>query len=534
MVQYKKIRILLIGLIAISFSLNAQTWPPTGIAGDGSNSSPWQLTTAEHLNALAYFVRAGNGDATNGKYYKLMNNIDLSGYADGEGWQPIGYYYSEYGTAINFQGTFDGNGMAVQNLIINNPEASSIGLFGYTYNATIKNLGVENCSIYAYSDIGGLVGNTDNSIISNCYVTGSIAGIRSNYVTFVGGLVGINDYNSQILNCYTTCNVSGKQSYIGGLVGVNLRDAIISNCYATGTISGNTLNGGTGENIGGLVGSNHTNATITNSYATGSIIAAYGRYLGGLVGANESIISNCYSTSFVAGNSYIGGLSGTNSGENAVISNCYATGNVGGSDYLGGLIGKNYNKGIIRDCVAANISLTSNSETSKINRITGFNDAFCYNNYAYNDMAVKNNNGDLPIIDGSSEAGISKEMETLKTRNFYTSANNWYNTAWNFIDVWNISEGETLPFFQWGSMSINDYGITQKLTVYPNPTHDILLVDCKNGSKIILYDMLGKEVLTQTANGSTEINVNTLPKGIYCVCVLSEEKIIGINKIVKQ
>jgi len=46
--------------------------------------------------------------------------------------------------------------------------------------------------------------------------------------------------------------------------------------------------------------------------------------------------------------------------------------------------------------------------------------------------------------------------------------------------------------------------------------------------------MLGKEVLTQNANGKTEINISHLTQGVYNVQIISDGKIIGNSKIVKQ
>ncbi|MDR2963290.1 MAG: T9SS type A sorting domain-containing protein [Bacteroidales bacterium] len=50
---------------------------------------------------------------------------------------------------------------------------------------------------------------------------------------------------------------------------------------------------------------------------------------------------------------------------------------------------------------------------------------------------------------------------------------------------------------------------------------------------IILYDIFEKKILTHTSQGSTEIDVNHLQKGVYIVSVLSESRIIGNTKIVK-
>ena len=74
----------------------------------------------------------------------------------------------------------------------------------------------------------------------------------------------------------------------------------------------------------------------------------------------------------------------------------------------------------------------------------------------------------------------------------------------------------------------------EKTSTYPNPTNDKFFIELDGVASIKLYDLLGKEVLTQTANGKTEIDINHLPKGIYNIQILSESKIIGNSKVVKQ
>jgi len=61
-----------------------------------------------------------------------------------------------------------------------------------------------------------------------------------------------------------------------------------------------------------------------------------------------------------------------------------------------------------------------------------------------------------------------------------------------------------------------------------------IVVEFVGIATIKLYDMLGKEVLSQTANGKSEININYLPNGVYSVHILSEDRIVGSSKIVKQ
>jgi len=246
---------------------NAQTHPALG-GGTGTSSNPYQIATPAHLKTLADFVNAGkvNGDATAGVYYKVINDLDLTAYAAGTGWNPIGYYNSSTDNSY-FKGNFNGNGKKVTNLKINRPTEFYLGLFGSIYGATIKGLGIENCDIAGYSIIGGLVGNnSSSSTISNCYVTGNVIGPGA-----VGGLVGVNEESSSISNCYATAKISGA-SYGGGLVGYN-NYSTISNCYATGKVSG------TGD-VGGLVGDNASSSTIKNCVA-----------------ANDSVVSTANTTS---------------------------------------------------------------------------------------------------------------------------------------------------------------------------------------------------------------------------------------------
>ena len=65
------------------------------------------------------------------------------------------------------------------------------------------------------------------------------------------------------------------------------------------------------ENVGGLVGYN--NGMIENSYTTGNV--AGGKYIGGLVGVNKGgTIKNSYATGDVAGEKDVGGFVGWNDG----------------------------------------------------------------------------------------------------------------------------------------------------------------------------------------------------------------------------
>jgi hypothetical protein len=123
-----------------------------------------------------------------------------------------------------------------------------------------------------------------------------------------------------------------KISSTGNFVGglIGINWGIVSNCYSTGSVSGN-------NQVGGLIGVNV--GIVSNSYSIGFVNGEHG--VGGLIGYNDKwggIVSNSYSTGFVNGKDGLGGLIGVNRG---IVSNCYSTGSVNGNNLVGGLIGHN-------------------------------------------------------------------------------------------------------------------------------------------------------------------------------------------------
>ncbi len=200
--------------------------------GSGTAEDPYQIWTAAEFDA----IHCNQGDWD--KHFRLMNDIDLGGYA--------------YATAviapvqgIPFTGVFDGAGKMIFNLTIDATGQSNnfLGLFGRISGeqAQVKNLGLENVSIVGGDNsyyLGGLCGE-NRGTISECYVIGRVSGD-----SFLGGLCGRNS-EGKIRNCYTISLVTGDD-YLGGLCGQN--NGTISSCYAAGPVAGDSF-------VGGLCGS---------------------------------------------------------------------------------------------------------------------------------------------------------------------------------------------------------------------------------------------------------------------------------------
>jgi len=202
-----------------------------------------------------------------GYYYVVMNDIDLSGYAN---WDPIG----------SFSGILDCQNHRISNMTINRNE----GLLGLFERVEGK--------------------------VKNCIISGSITGTLS--PSYIGGIVGEILTSGEIINCCSMVSITstGANSRLGGIVGCCSNPSnVLSSCYATGKIVATGAN----SPAGGLAGLNQ--GTINNSYATGSVSGT--SETGGLVGTNynaAAIINNCYAVGHVSGGTSIGGLVGSNTG----------------------------------------------------------------------------------------------------------------------------------------------------------------------------------------------------------------------------
>jgi hypothetical protein len=258
--------------------------------GSGTAGAPYKIATKTDLLALA----AATADY--GKCFILTADIDM-----------IGQVFTAPIIAADgspaFSGTFDGNGHKITNFTISE-DYYDIGLFGSIIGGSVKNLGIENCSVVGYYYVGCLVGYNSGSI-SNCYSTGSVSGPSDS--SNIGCLVGYNS-GGTVSDCYST-GTAGGSSNVGCLVGWS--SGTVSRCYATGSV--------TGDIIGGLVGENYSGGNISNCYSTGSVSGV--SYIGGLVGINQGgNISNCYSAGSVSGSTSVGGLVGLNNSGSTVSS----------------------------------------------------------------------------------------------------------------------------------------------------------------------------------------------------------------------
>ena len=246
--------------------------------------------------------------------------------------------FSPIGNATtNFGGIYDGNGHTIDALYINRTASDNIALFGQTTETTIiKNLGLTNVSISGDNNVGALVGHLYYGKIIDCYSTGTVSGSGDNIGGLVGLFVGNNGSTMSISLSYSECTVSGGTSYYVGGF-VGYTSALITSCYATGNVSGDTY-------VGGFAGGSIY--SLTMDYATGTVTG--GNYVGGFIGRNLKNIDLCHATGDVSNGNYVGGFVGNNNA-GGTITNSYASGDISGISSLGGFAGQIY-KSYVLNC----------------------------------------------------------------------------------------------------------------------------------------------------------------------------------------
>jgi len=159
----------------------------------------------------------GNSQRTNIRNcYSEANVIAQNAYAGGL----VGYLHK--GTITRCYSTEDVHGIDLLG-----------GLAGNLYIGSITDsYATGNVYSSGLHDIGGLVGETNQCDVKNCYATGDVIG-----AAYVGGLIGYH-YSGKIIDCYATGNVTGNSTWIGGLVGyINYAESVTGSS-AYGTVSG--------------------------------------------------------------------------------------------------------------------------------------------------------------------------------------------------------------------------------------------------------------------------------------------------------
>lgn len=446
------------------------------------------------------------------------------------------------------RGDFDGDGHLINNLSLNYPANSNIGLFGTIDGGSVYNVFLTDVDISGAKNVGGLTGYAHEGLLVNSYTTGNVTGHES-----TGGLAGYL-WSSTITNCHSSTIVSGL-SVTGGLIGWSNGVSLIENSYSFGSVTGIEYTGGLigwkGTDafplsiIDGNVNQGHgkcsksrerdsnMNPVIENSFNLGSVEG--GDFTGGLTGLNNSVmIISTYNLGNVLGVNNVGGLTGSTF--DSVITNSYNRGSVQGENYVGGLVGE-ASDSPLSYCYSSG-SVTGDDNTGGL--IGARKQSFVQ--YCYWDIEVSGQ-----TVSAGGHGRTTDEMT-------YPYAGNTY-VDWDFDVIWgtdfDYSFNDGYPYLLEPPLSTGEEEIAysvphHQLKVYPNPfnpeTNIIFSLARDSCVRLKVYNIRGQLVRTlieETLPAGEHLFLwndrdgknSSVSSGVYFLSFLVDEEIIENRKM---
>ncbi len=155
-------------------------------------------------------------------------------------------------------------------------------------------------------------------------------------------------------------------------------------------------------------------------------------------------------------------------------------------------------------------------------------------------LAQYDPNGNLIFAErfGANNWGLGLNIEMTSNNDVYVCGVYWdsLNAGTGSNNVTLSNAGAITGFLlklDFGSVGVNDVFQNISLSVYPNPTSGKLIIS-QNNNQIIestVYDMSGKKI--ELASSGNEIDVSSLPAGVYFLKVQTVEG-IGVAKFIKE
>lgn len=406
--------------------------------------------------------------------YQLANDIDCSETIDwneGKGFKPIG------DSIVNaFEGSLDGNGHSIFSLHMKWTEKSNIGLFGYTDQAPIHDLTLQNVDIIGLNNVGAVAGwaSGGDSAISNVFVSGKVKGSHD-----VGGLIGHSSYMAGISDSGFEGEVTGDGTNTGGLIGGTIL-TFIENSYFDGFVSGD-------ENVGGLIGSSFNATKVSGSYVDGYVVGTDS--VGGIVGLNfnKAVIENSYAKGNVGGVLEVGGIAGQN--YNAFIKNSYSQSGVYGGDEVGGLVGKYMQSSSDNGAITNSYFASTVEGDSKVGGLIG-------NILNFNYIAISLENlywdSDIASVDVSCTIFPSSDTTCSDYDNAKTTSEMQVLSTfegWDFDEIWAIDDGNDYPYLQWEGLKVEEVKNIGPVDINGDGALNVVDVACMN--RFVHYKMGG-------------------------------------------
>ena len=179
---------------------------------------------------------------------------------------------------------------------------------------------------------------------------------------------------------------------------IGWNEGVVTDCCLKGSVAGSSY-------VGGLVGDNW-GGIVSDSCVEGSVAGDHG--VGGLLGWNEGIVNRCHFAGNVDGGVLIGGLIGNNWG--GTVNCSHSEGSVSGHYYVGGLTGDN-GDGHAIDCYSS----ANCAGTSWVGGLTGASSGAISNCYSSGTVSGIHNTGGLVGWNDGTVGNCFWDIETSGT-----------------------------------------------------------------------------------------------------------------------
>ena len=384
-------------------------------SGDGTESSPYVITTVNQLDALS--EKVAQGESYKGKYIALGADIDMS--SSTRVYQPIGT------SSALFNGSFDGGGYTVSNLTIDAGNDGYQGFFGCADSASvIKNLTLSSPTISSAARYCGAVVGASAGYLYNVTATG--AALSFGHYS-CGGIVGY--FNGYLLDGAKFDGDITAAGDCGGIAGEILGYSVVTNVEAHGSISMSSIVTSSYAAIGGVVGctlpQSSGEPTITDAYSDMTITDTSG--YGDVGGVAGQVLTGTFERVF-------------NAGPLAADASYYYDSYYGTSRYgsAGGVVGILYG-GNLADAYNANV-LVNTDYSYAVAGIAG---------YVMSPMVSKNSSGDTTKITYASTVNrclnLGQVVMPTANESMGTFGNYYSDTIFHYVYHDEQLSSTTLP-----------------------------------------------------------------------------------------
>ncbi len=192
------------GSVSATYTIRALTLDDFTQLEDGS----YEIANKHDLGRLNVLVGTYNNECLNLTFRQTADiSINDTYYCIGDG-------------GHKFRGTYDGQGYTISDARLDYNGCEYIGLFGHVgRDGVIKNLVLDNFTVYGGQYTGGICGYCKDGTIINCRV-GTNVSVRSMSLS-IGGVVGRLE-GGKVIGCASGATVTAssiRQWQIGGIVG---------------------------------------------------------------------------------------------------------------------------------------------------------------------------------------------------------------------------------------------------------------------------------------------------------------------------